>query len=144
MTPSRATDSSGDVVRLRLDLSYDGSEFHGWAGQPGVRTVQGVLEEALRIVLRLAGPAALTVAGRTDAGVHARGQVAHLDVPAQAWDAAAPHALHRLGRLLPGDVRVHAVQVAADGFDARFSALWRRYSYRICDDPVRADPVHRR
>lgn len=144
LTPSRATDSSGDVVRLRLDLSYDGSEFHGWAGQPGVRTVQGVLEEALRIVLRLAGPAALTVAGRTDAGVHARGQVAHLDVPAQAWDAAAPHALHRLGRLLPGDVRVHAVQVAADGFDARFSALWRRYSYRICDDPVRADPVHRR
>jgi tRNA pseudouridine38-40 synthase len=109
-----------------------------------VRTVQGVLEEALRIVLRLAQPSALTVAGRTDAGVHARGQVAHLDVPANAWDAAASHALHRLGRLLPDDVRVHAIEVAGDGFDARFSALWRRYSYRICDNPVGADPVHRR
>src|SRR5258708_11022043 len=127
--PIRATDSSDGVVRLRLDLRYDGSEFHGWAGQPSVRTVQGVLEHALTLALRLAQPPVLTVAGRTDAGVHARGQVAHVDVPATSWLETGQRALSRLNRLLPPDVRVREVQVAADGFDARFSALWRRYSY---------------
>src|SRR5579872_3290901 len=91
-------------------------------------------------------PPALTVAGRTDAGVHARGQVVHADVPAPAWTTltAAPSApLTRLAAALPPDVRVHAVGPAPDGFDARFSALWRRYSYRVCDDPARADPLRR-
>jgi tRNA pseudouridine38-40 synthase len=83
------------------------------------------------------------VAGRTDAGVHARGQVAHVDVAAQSWERVADSALRRLGRLLPPDIRVHAVGYAPDGFDARFSALWRRYSYRVCDDPARADPLRR-
>ena len=88
-------------------------------------------------------PRALTVAGRTDAGVHARGQVAHADVPAEAWAGVAGYALRRLAGLLPPDVRVRAISVAPPGFDARFSALWRRYSYRVCDDPVGVDPLRR-
>jgi tRNA pseudouridine38-40 synthase len=108
-----------------------------------VRTVQGVLSEALALALRLAQPPALTVAGRTDAGVHARGQVAHVDVPEQNWTLAAGAALRRLNRVLPADVRISAVQVAPAGFDARFSALWRRYSYRVCDSAACADPLRR-
>jgi tRNA pseudouridine38-40 synthase len=132
-------------VRLRIDLAYDGSGFSGWAAQPGRRTVQDVLATALGRVLRLPAPAAplvLTAAGRTDAGVHARGQVAHADVPAGAW-TAVQRPLDRLAAVLPADVRVHAVGPAPDGFDARFSALWRRYSYRVCDDLARADPLRR-
>jgi len=124
--------------------------------------VQDVLAAALGRVLRLPGPPGLTVAGRTDAGVHARGQVVHADVPPAAWPAAAGGQastaaagglastaaasavlLARLAAVLPADVRVHAVGPAPDGFDARFSALWRRYSYRVCDDPARADPLRR-
>jgi tRNA pseudouridine38-40 synthase len=143
------------TVRLRIDLSYDGSGFSGWAAQPGRRTVEEVLAAALGRVLRLPPPLALTVAGRTDAGVHAHGQVAHADVPADAWapgtDPApgvqgvrgVPRTVARLAGVLPADVRVHAVGVAPEGFDARFSALWRRYSYRVCDDPARADPLRR-
>jgi tRNA pseudouridine38-40 synthase len=130
-------------TRLRLDLSYDGSGFHGWGRQPGQRTVQQVVEEALGRALGLSACPALTVAGRTDAGVHARGQVAHADVPPEAWQAASEAAGRRLARLLPPDVRVQAIGVAADGFDARFSPLWRRYSYRVCDDPAAADPLRR-
>jgi tRNA pseudouridine38-40 synthase len=131
------------TLRLRLDLSYDGSAFHGWSRQPGLRTVQQLVEEALGRILGLQAPPALTVAGRTDAGVHARGQVAHADVTAESWDRAGGNMLRRLGRLLPPDIRVHAVRPAPDGFDARFSALWRRYTYRVCDDPGRADPLRR-
>jgi tRNA pseudouridine38-40 synthase len=132
------------VVRVRLDLSYDGTEFSGWAAQPGQRTVEGVLSETLGHVLRLPEAVRLTVAGRTDSGVHARGQVAHADVPADAWTAHADAVLRRLGRALPPDIRVRSIDVAPDGFNARFSALWRRYAYRICDDPARADPLRRR
>ena len=177
---------------MRLDLSYDGSGFHGWSRQPGgLRTVQQELEDALGRLLGLPSGPALTVAGRTDAGVHARGQVAHLDLPGAAWPAfrraahlepagdlsdggqnlsdgaqslpdgaqnlsdgaqnlssaewaAAGESLRRrLAGLLPPDVRVRAVSRAPDGFDARFSALWRRYSYRVCDDPAAADPLRR-
>jgi tRNA pseudouridine38-40 synthase len=140
-------------VRLRIDLAYDGSGFSGWAAQPGRRTVEETLAAALGRVLRLPGPPGLTVAGRTDAGVHARGQVVHTDVPASAWTTLAGQGagqghgkagpLTRLAAVLPADVRVHAVGPAPDGFDARFSALWRRYSYRVCDDPARADPLRR-
>jgi len=133
-------------VRLRIDLAYDGGDFHGWAAQPGLRTVQGDLETALATVLRL--PAApLTCAGRTDTGVHARGQVAHLDVGEDAVVAAAGRydgdpvdaLARRLNGVLPTDLRVRRVVVAPPGFDARFSPLWRRYAYRVCDgvpDPL--------
>jgi tRNA pseudouridine38-40 synthase len=131
-------------TRLRLDLSYDGTEFSGWARQPGLRTVEGTLSETLARVLRLS-EVGLTVAGRTDAGVHARGQVAHADIPAAAATAFPPVQLpNRLARALPDDVRVRRVSIAPGGFDARFSALWRRYVYRIVDEPAAADPLQRR
>jgi tRNA pseudouridine38-40 synthase len=143
---TRSAEPDPGICRIRLDLSYDGAGFHGWASQPGLRTVQDEVERALATVLGL--PAVrVTVAGRTDTGVHARGQVAHADVPAAQWEAqraAAGSVLRRLAGLLPPDVRARAIGPAPDGFDARFSALWRRYSYRVCDDPAAADPLRRR
>ncbi|NLT30681.1 MAG: tRNA pseudouridine(38-40) synthase TruA [Propionibacterium sp.] len=126
-----------DTVRWRLDLAYAGADFSGWATQPGLRTVQGTLEHWIGQVLRLGGPASLVCAGRTDAGVHARGQVAHLDLPAEV-DATV--LVRRLGRVLPPDLIVRSVTRAPDGFDARFAATWRRYCYRMSDTPT--DPLH--
>ena len=138
---TRSAEPDPGICRIRLDLSYDGARFHGWASQPGLRTVQDEVERALATVLGL--PAVwVTVAGRTDTGVHARGQVAHADVPAAQWEAAGP-VLRRLAGLLPPDVRARAIGLAPDGFDARFSALWRRYSYRVCDESAAADPLRR-
>jgi tRNA pseudouridine38-40 synthase len=117
-------------VRLRLDLSYDGTDFCGWARQPELRTVAQVVEEALTTVLRLDGPPQLTVAGRTDSGVHALGQVAHADVPGPVdVDVLA----RRLAGVFPDDLRLRAVRIAAPGFHARFSALGRHYRYRVDD-----------
>ncbi|MEV4244008.1 tRNA pseudouridine synthase A [Streptosporangium canum] len=214
------------MVRLRLDLAYDGTDFSGWAKQPGRRTVQGEIEEALGKILRLPEPPVLTVAGRTDAGVHARGQVAHVDLGVEAFgalesrhgrrapaapsaeaesaadavraagagstaarstraeadvarsveagcdvarptapsaeigsalagsaaDAGAPDDMderlsslrRRLAGVLPPDVRVYRVTVAPRGFDARFSAMSRRYAYRVSDAPGGVDPLRRR
>ena len=137
----------GDQVRLRLDLAYDGSGFKGWARQPGLRTVQGEVESALTLLLRAPEPVRLACAGRTDAGVNARGQVAHADVPADLWAALAargPQApVRRLGGILPDDVRVRAMAPAAPGFDARWSALSRTYAYRVSDLAGGADPLLR-
>lgn len=131
-------------MRLRLDLSYDGSEFSGWAKQPsGRRTVQGEIEEALRVVTRSAVPCELTVAGRTDSGVHARGQVAHVDVSEELWAEHGDKLLKRLAGRLPRDVRVWRIAPAPEGFDARFSAVWRRYAYRVTDAPGGVDPLLR-
>jgi tRNA pseudouridine38-40 synthase len=143
---------AGGLVRVRLDLGYDGTDFAGWAAQPGQRTVQGTLQAALVTLLRLE-PArvALVVAGRTDAGVHATGQVCHVDLPEGVWTAIpgrgrldpAESMLRRLAGVLPPDVRVHAVAPAPEGFDARFSAVWRRYTYRVCDHPAGVPPLRR-
>lgn len=102
--------------------------------------MQGVLEGALRTVLRLDRDPGVVVAGRTDAGVHARAQVCHVDLPVGTPTAALAR---RLNGLLPADLRVHAAGVAPDGFDARFSALSRQYGYRIWDDPSAVDPLRR-
>ncbi len=134
----------GELVRLRLDVAYDGGGFSGWASQPGRRTVQATIESALALILRIEH-ASLTVAGRTDAGVHARGQVCHVDVPGEALaDVSLERLTYRLARLLPDDVRVRRVALAPEGFDARFSACWRRYAYRVSDNPVGVDPLLRR
>jgi tRNA pseudouridine38-40 synthase len=126
------------TVRLRLDVAYDGGGFAGWARQPDRRTVQGALEGALSRCL--GADVALTVAGRTDAGVHATGQVCHTDV-SDGTDPAA--LLRRVNRALDADLRVLAVGVVPDAFDARFSALSRRYAYRVADGPVGPPPLRR-
>jgi tRNA pseudouridine38-40 synthase len=153
------------AVRLRLDISYDGTDFSGWAAQPGRRTVAGCLSDALAVLFRHAVP--LVVAGRTDAGVHAIGQVAHIDVASAALAALAPRTasaatgsaatgsegdplaggrkglLRRLAGLLPPDVRVRRVSSAPAGFDARFSALRRHYRYLIGVAEWGVEPLRR-
>ena len=137
-------------MRLRLDLAYDGGAFHGWAAQPGLRTVQGDLEAALAMVLRVES-VAVTCAGRTDTGVHARGQVAHLDVDEAVLVAAAGRSTdppvealaRRLNGVLNADVRIRRASQAPDAFDARFGALWRRYAYRLADRSDAVDPLTR-
>ena len=127
-------------MRLRIDLAYDGADFHGWAAQPGLRTVEGDLSAALATVLRL--PAVeLTCAGRTDAGVHARDQVVHCDLADDPGEL--PLLARRLNGILPPDVRVRGVSAAPEGFDARFGALWRRYAYRVADSVDAVDPLAR-
>ncbi len=146
--------SDESTTRFRLDIAYDGSGFTGWAKQPGIRTVQGELEGALATVFRRYGhPPVLTVAGRTDAGVHATGQVAHLDLsPAQLKHLATPHGrgpvtptevlAKRLNGIagLSSDVYVSRVIEAPPGFDARFSPIFRRYEYRIADARAQRNP----
>lgn len=127
-------------MRLRIDLSYDGAGFHGWAAQPGLRTVQDTIEGALATVLRVPSPA-VVCAGRTDTGVHARGQVVHVDLPANA--AYDERLVRLLNGVLPPDLRVHDVIPVPEAFDARYSALWRRYLYRVSDLPATADPLTR-
>ncbi|WP_309081099.1 tRNA pseudouridine(38-40) synthase TruA [Zhihengliuella sp.] len=141
------------LTRIRLRLAYDGADFSGWARQPHLPTVQGSLEDALAVLIRR--PVRVTVAGRTDAGVHARGQVVHFDLAeaevaalARGYDIDPMHSLlRRLRGVLGRDghqILVHEAALAAPGFDARFSALARRYSYRIADGPERWDPLTRR
>lgn len=130
-------------MRVRLDLAYDGTEFHGWATQPGLRTVQGELETAIAHLL--GEQATLTVGGRTDAGVHARGQVAHLDV---AESGAARITARRVNGILrrqgASDIAVHSIRAVPEAFDARFGAVSRRYEYRLCHRRSRRDPLRAR
>ena len=130
------------TVRWRLDLGYDGTNFSGWATQPGRRTVQGELESWIRRILRLDEPVQLVCAGRTDAGVHARVQVAHVDLGSMLIiDGAALS--RRLNKVLGGDCVIRRITAAPPGFDARFAAIWRRYVYRLSDGGVPPDPLYR-
>lgn len=150
---------SDDLIRLRLDIAYDGTDFAGWAVQDGQRTVAGVLDEAFSTVFR--HPLRLFAAGRTDAGVHATGQVAHVDVPTASLHHVYPRVyprvhpraggesefaplVRRLAKFLPEDVRVREIGRAPEGFDARFSALRRHYSYRLSLAPYGAEPQQAR
>ncbi len=136
--------------RLRIDLAYDGTNFAGWAKQPDLRTVQGALEEALAKLVRV--PINTIVAGRTDAGVHATGQVVHVDIPESApssryrpaediWDFA--HFKYRLNQMLDEDIRVLEVDNAPVNFDARFSATARHYRYKLLDGNRDLPPLRR-
>src|SRR6201993_2438271 len=154
-----AIGSDGGIVRLRFDIAYDGTDFAGWAVQGQHRTVAGLLDDALSTVFRT--PVRLFGAGRTDTGVHATGQVAHVDVPVEALPHARPRIrrasdagagvaaeapqeflplLRRLARFLPDDVRVREIRRAPTGFDARFSALRRHYVYRLSTAPYGVEP----
>jgi tRNA pseudouridine38-40 synthase len=147
-------------VRIRLDIAYDGTHFRGWARQPGLRTVQETLESSLARVVGC--DPRLVVAGRTDAGVHATGQVAHVDLdegqqqrmlarharpgaaPQTRTDRTAALAARMSGVVgAYSDVAVRGSRIAPDGFDARFSAVWRRYEYRIGDTLTGYDPLER-
>lgn len=141
-------------MRIRLDIAYDGTNFRGWAKQPGLRTVQGTLEAALARIV--GSDVQFVVAGRTDAGVHAAGQVAHVDLDDSQWariearhgraasDPAGSVAARMRGVLgAYSDVTVHRSSLAPEGFDARFSAIWRRYRYRLADDVAGFDPARR-
>lgn len=144
-----AIESGGGHVRLRLDIAYDGTEFAGWAVQSGQRTVAGVIDAALSTVFRV--PVSVRAAGRTDTGVHATGQVAHVDIPVGALAHTRPRTprggepefrplVRRLARLLPADVRIREIGRAPTGFDARFSALRRHYVYRLSTAAYGVDP----
>jgi tRNA pseudouridine38-40 synthase len=132
---------------LKLQVAYDGTEFSGWARQPGLRTIQGELESALTVTFRSTETLRAAVAGRTDAGVHARGQVVHCDIPIVDWEKVMARGsevpLRRLAGVLPGDLRVRAIGLAPAGFHARWSALARTYRYRVSDIPGGADPLVR-
>lgn len=141
-------------MRIRLDIAYDGTHFRGWALQPTFRTVQGTLEAALERIV--GSPVRLVVAGRTDAGVHASGQVAHVDLDETQWarvESGGRRVLDDPSTALAGrlrgvlgaysDVTVTRSSVAPDGFDARFSAVWRRYRYRVADLGAGFDPLRR-
>ena len=141
-------------MRIRLDIAYDGTHFRGWAKQPGLRTVQGVLETALARIV--GSDVQFVVAGRTDAGVHASDQVAHVDLDEAQWSRvtarhgqAASDPAGSLARRVRGvlgqypDVTVTRTSLAPEGFDARFSAVWRRYRYRLADTTVGYDPMRR-
>ncbi|MCI1222720.1 MAG: tRNA pseudouridine synthase A [Bifidobacterium subtile] len=140
-------------MRLRIDLAYDGGGFHGWAKQPGLRTVQGEMETALHRILGVPDnderePLRLVVAGRTDTGVHASHQVCHLDLRSETLSCCIGHMnvpaiealLRRLRHFLPTDIAIHGVSEAPEGFDARFSALERTYVFRIADGAYETDP----
>lgn len=125
-------------LRLRIDLAYDGTNFSGWATQPDRRTVQALVEESLSKISRT--EVETIVAGRTDAGVHATGQVIHVDVPESiALDELA----YKLNRLLDEDVRINKIEIAPPAFHARFSALRRFYQYRILDSNKVIQPLVR-
>lgn len=141
-------------MRLRLDIAYDGTHFRGWAKQPTLRTVQGTIEQA---IARIVGSdVQLVVAGRTDAGVHATGQVAHVELDEAQWarverrngrpaDDPAGSLAGRIRGVLGAysDVTVTRTSIAPEGFDARFSAVWRRYRYRLADEQTGFDPLRR-
>jgi tRNA pseudouridine38-40 synthase len=157
MQEAAPIDAAPATTRVRLDLAYDGTAFSGWARQPGLRTVQGELEGRLAELFRSTGAApSVTVAGRTDVGVHATGQVAHVDlgraelaVFERMRGNAATRGAASLARRLTGiggavsDLVVSGSRIAPDGFDARFAALWRRYEYRIADAAAMRDPRRR-
>jgi tRNA pseudouridine38-40 synthase len=133
------------AVRYRMDISYDGTDFAGWAMQPGLRTVEDTLMTTLAMVLRLPVPPRLVVAGRTDAGVHATGQVTHIDLPMEAVSMTSEMVLRRVNGALGfnSDVVVRAFGIAPAGFDARFSPIARRYEYRISDQIESINPLER-
>jgi tRNA pseudouridine38-40 synthase len=128
----------GGFLRLKIKLAYDGTNFSGWAKQPDRRTVQEEFEKAFATIVR--HQCESIVAGRTDAGVHATAQIIHVDIPE---DTDLADLAYRLNRLLDTDLRVLEIEVAPEGFHARFSALRRHYQYQIVDANKAINPLDR-
>jgi len=129
--------SGGGFFRARIDLSYDGTNFYGWGKQRDQRTIQGELEEALFTLFQQRIDT--TVAGRTDAGVHATGQVCHVDLPDHDYGDIA----YRLNRILTEEIRIKSIQRVSSDFHARFGALRRHYIYKILDGNRLLEPLKR-
>jgi tRNA pseudouridine38-40 synthase len=129
--------------RLRIDVAYDGTAFFGWATQPDKRTIQDLVESAVACISRSSVES--VVAGRTDAGVHATGQVIHVDLPETVFaDGLTYRDLrYKLNRILDEDVRIMEISDAPEGFHARFSALRRIYTYKILDNNEVIAPLSR-
>ena len=151
---NESVDTVSGLVRFKVDFAYDGTDFNGWAKQPGLRTVEGCILVALEQIFDSSDDCyGLTVAGRTDAGVHARHQVLHIDLSQSQVgrlgrfstpDLVEGAIRDRLNSLLDDDIRVFSVELAPDGFDARFAATFRRYRYRIADGAAVKDPIEAR
>ena len=136
-------------TRLRIDFGYDGTDFYGWSKQPDLRTIQGAFLDALTLIFGESEiDFSLRVAGRTDAGVHALNQVAHFDLTqsqlARLGRETIDDIAYKLNRLLADDIRVSKVGIAPAGFDARFSAINRRYRYRLADNLAFKNPLETR
>ena len=135
---------SGGLVRFRVDLAYDGTDFAGWAKQPGLRTVEGDLVKMFEKVFgKSKTDFDMRVAGRTDSGVHAKHQVCHLDVPQKRLSRIGRDPLNafRLNTLIADDLIILDIHQITSDFDARFSALGRRYRYTIVDPEFKKDPM---
>jgi tRNA pseudouridine38-40 synthase len=135
------------LIRYRINLAYDGTAYYGWARQSGHKTVQQSLLDALTLVFgESTNDFSMRVAGRTDAGVHAYAQVAHIDVSAAQIKrlGRTKSIAFRLNSILDRDIRIHSFEIAPPGFHARFSATFRRYRFRIADGPVTKDPLQGR
>lgn len=135
------------LIRYRINLAYDGSAYFGWARQAGHKTVQQSLLDAMTLVFgESSNDFSMRVAGRTDAGVHAFSQVAHVDVTAAQIKrlGRTKSIAFRLNSILDRDIRIHSFEIAPPGFHARFSATFRRYRFRIADGPVAKDALQAR
>jgi tRNA pseudouridine38-40 synthase len=135
------------LTRFRLDFAYDGTDYTGWAKQPGLRTVQGDLLAALTTIFGATdNDFAMRIAGRTDAGVHAANQVAHIDLSSAQLKRLGrnKNLASRLNHMLSEEIRIHSIEPAKAGFDARFSATYRSYRYQISDSYARKDPQQMR
>ena len=135
------------LIRYRINLAYDGTAYFGWARQSGRKTVQQSLLDALTLVFgESTNDFSMRVAGRTDAGVHAFSQVAHVDITAAQIKrlGRTKSIAFRLNSILDRDIRIHSFEIAPPGFHARFSATFRRYRFRIADGPVAKDPLQAR
>jgi tRNA pseudouridine38-40 synthase len=135
---------SGGLVRFRVDLAYDGTDFAGWAKQPGLRTVEGDLVKMFEKVFgKSKTDFDMRVAGRTDSGVHAKHQVCHLDIPQKRLSRIGRDPLNafRLNTLIADDLIILDIHQITSDFDARFSALGRRYRYTIVDPEFKKDPM---
>ncbi len=136
----KPTAKTGGLFRIRAKIAYDGTDYAGFGKQPDQTSVQGELENAIEQIFRQRVKS--IAAGRTDRGVHARGQWVHFDLPVENW-LKVKDPKHSLNQVLASDIRIIEIEKVNESFDARYSALWRRYSYWVADKSSELDPLRR-